>query len=43
MRHMVIAFAQVGVRETPGPIANDDILQYFRDVGRSDITSDEVV
>ena len=42
MRHMEIAFAQAGVRETPGPTANDNILQYFRDVGGSDITSDEV-
>ncbi len=42
MRHMEIAFAQVGVTETPGRAATDDILQYFRDVGRSDIISDEV-
>ena len=36
------AWQEAGVRETPGPASNSRILQFFRDVGHADVTSDEV-
>lgn len=42
MLHMEIAHAELGIRETAGPDATSEILAYFREVGREDITSDEV-
>lgn len=41
MRWMDIAWSDVGVEETSGAAASSDIIAYFRDVGRGDITSDE--
>ncbi len=42
MRHMEIAWAELGVTETPGPAATSEIKQYFADAGRPDVVSDEV-
>lgn len=42
MRHMEIAWSQVGVTETPGAAATPAILQYFIAAGREEIASDEV-
>lgn len=41
MHWMEIAWAQVGVAETSGPQATPEIVAYFRDAGRPDVTSDE--
>lgn len=37
-----IAWADEGVAETPGRAASETVLGYFKEVGRSDVTSDEV-
>lgn len=42
MQWMEIAYADVGVTEVAGVRASETILEYFRRVGRADITSDEV-
>lgn len=42
MRWMEIAWADLGVKEIAGSDAEPKILAYFRNAGRSDITSDEV-
>lgn len=42
MRWMEIAWADVGVEEVSGPKANPRIIEYFRGVGRPEITSDEI-
>lgn len=42
MRHMEIATGELDVRETRGAEATPAILEYFRDVGRREIASDEV-
>ncbi|MFA7504270.1 MAG: TIGR02594 family protein [Burkholderiaceae bacterium] len=39
---MEIAWADAGVEEVSGPKANPRIVEYFRGVGRPDITSDEI-
>lgn len=39
---MKLAWADEGVKETAGPKATPAIVQYFKDVGRPDITSDEI-
>lgn len=36
------AWLEAGVHETPGPAANDRILQFFKDVGHPTIASDEI-
>ena len=36
------AWKEAGVRESPGSASNDRILQFFRDVGHSAVTSDEI-
>jgi uncharacterized protein (TIGR02594 family) len=41
MRHMEIAWAQLGVAETPGAAATPEIVQYFADAGHPEVTSDE--
>lgn len=41
-RWMDIAWADQGVHELAGPEAEPRILQFFRDAGRTDITSDEI-
>ena len=41
MRWMEIAWAQVGVHETPGPKATNEIVAFFRDAGHPEIVSDE--
>lgn len=41
-RWLEIAWAEEGVAEVAGPRASETILGYFREVGRGDITSDEV-
>ena len=40
-RWMDIAWQQVGTAEVPGAAANPQILDYFREVGHPEITSDE--
>lgn len=42
MRWMEIAWADAGVEEVSGPKANPRIVEYFRGVGRPEITSDEI-
>jgi len=42
MRWLEIAWEDQGVHEIAGPEAEPKILQFFRDAGRDDITSDEV-
>lgn len=42
MRWMEIAWADAGVEEVSGPRANPRIVEYFRAVGRPEITSDEI-
>lgn len=42
MRWMWEAWDQVGVVETAGAAATPEIVRYFADVGRPDVTSDEV-
>ena len=42
MKHMDIAYAQLGVAETPGVDATPAILRYFERIGRPDVVSDEV-
>jgi len=42
MRWMEIAWADAGVEEVSGPKANPRIIEYFRTVGRPEITSDEI-
>lgn len=41
MRWLEIAWEQQGIAETPGAEATPEILAYFRDAGRADVTSDE--
>lgn len=41
-RWLEIAWHDAGVAEIPGHAADDTILGYFQEVGRDDITSDEV-
>src|SRR5690606_16470515 len=36
------AWQEAGVREKPGPASNDRILQFFRDAGHPNVSSDEV-
>lgn len=42
MRWMEYAWADVGIKEIEGPDAEPQILAYFHEVGRTDVTSDEV-
>lgn len=41
LKWMEIAWAQVGVTETAGPAATPEIIRFFENAGRPDITSDE--
>lgn len=41
MRWMDEAWSQVGVHETAGPAATPEIVRYFADAGRPEVTSDE--
>lgn len=41
MDWMKIAWAQVGVHETPGPAATAEIVAFFRDAGFPQVVSDE--
>lgn len=42
MKHLEIAYKQEGVIEVAGPGASNNVLMFFKEIGRSDITSDEV-
>lgn len=42
MRWMEIAWAELGVHETAGAEATPAIVEYFRDAGRPEVTSDEI-
>lgn len=42
MKWLDIAWAEIGVQETSGVDATPEIVAFFRDSGRPDITSDEV-
>lgn len=42
MKHMEIALSQDGVTEVVGPGSSDNVLSYFKGIGRGDIVSDEV-
>jgi uncharacterized protein (TIGR02594 family) len=42
MKHLEIAYSQEGVAEVAGPGANKSILNFFKQIGRGDIASDEV-
>ncbi|MGL4396608.1 MAG: TIGR02594 family protein [Hyphomicrobium sp.] len=42
MRWLEAAWHEQGVREIEGPRSNDRVRGYFREVGRADVTSDEV-
>ncbi len=41
MGYMEIAWSQVGVHETPGPKATNEIIAFFRDAGHPEVVSDE--
>lgn len=41
MKHMDIAYSQLGICETPGGDATPQILRYFARIGRADVVSDE--
>lgn len=40
MKHMEVAWGQVGTAEVPGAVSNPKIINYFKQVGREDITSE---
>ena len=37
-RWLELARADLGVKEIPGPLHAEKVLEYFREVGRPDIT-----